>query len=182
MIAEITPRQLHDRILKDEGIQLLDVRSSSEHEKVHISGVQLIPLSELDADTFAHESGFATDQPLYIFCASGNRAKHAASKLVKLGYGQCNVVEGGMQAWIIAGLPVSRGTSAMVSMENQVRIVAGGIVLSAVLLTQFVNPVFVWLSGFVGVGLLISGFTEWCGIRMLLARMPWNQNSEACGK
>ena len=87
-----------------------------------------------------------------------------------------------MQAWIMAGLPVNRGTSAMVSMENQVRIVAGGIVLSAVLLTQFVNPVFVWLSGFVGVGLLISGFTDWCGIRMLLARMPWNQNSESRGK
>ena len=68
----------------------------------------------------------------------------------------------------------------MLSMENQVRIVAGGIVLTAVLLTQFVNPVFIWLSGFVGVGLLISGFTEWCGMRMLLMRMPWNQSGGSC--
>lgn len=179
-MTEITPLQLHERILKDENLQLLDVRSHAEHAAVHVSGVHLTPLGEIDADTFAHESGFAKDQPLYILCASGNRAKHAAAKLVKLGYTQCHVVEGGTKAWIKAGLPVNRTASGTVSMENQVRIVAGGIVLTAVLLTQFVNPVFIWLSGFVGVGLLISGFTEWCGMRMLLARMPWNQSSDSC--
>ncbi len=183
-MTEITPRQLHDRILKEEKLQLLDVRSHAEHAAVHVPGVQLTPLGEIDADTFTHESGFAKDQPLYIFCASGNRAKHAADRLSKLGYAQCQVVEGGTEAWVKAGLPVNRGTTAMVSLENQVRIAAGGIVLTGVLLTQFVNPAFIWLSGFVGVGLLISGFTDWCGMGMLIARMPWNQRGggDCCGK
>ena len=93
-------------------------------------------------------------------------------------------MEGGTEAWVKAGLPVNRGTTAMVSLENQVRIAAGGIVLTGVLLTQFVNPAFIWLSGFVGVGLLISGFTDWCGMGMLIARMPWNQRGggDCCGK
>jgi rhodanese-related sulfurtransferase len=175
-MTEITPRQLHERVLKDERIQLLDVRSEAEHSRVHVAGVQLAPLSEIDADTFAHESGFTKDEPIYIFCTSGNRAKHAAAKLAKLGYTQCQVVEGGMGAWIKAGLPVNRSPNAMVSLENQVRIAAGGIVLVGGLLTQFVNPAFIWLSGFVGVGLLISGFTDWCGMRLLISRMPWNQS------
>ncbi len=185
MTTEITPRQLHDRVIKEENIQLLDVRSKAEHAKVHVAGVQLTPLGEIDADTFAHESGFVKDQPLYIFCASGKRANQAAAKLAQIGYSQCHVVQGGTEAWIKAGLPVNRETPNMVSLENQVRIVAGGIVLTGVLLTQFVNPVFVWLTGFVGIGLLISGFTEWCGMRMLISRMPWNQRGDGgacCGK
>ena len=179
-MTEITPRQLHERVLKEERIQLLDVRSRAEHAKVHVAGVEIMPLGEIDADTFTHESGFTKDQPLYIFCASGNRAKHAADKLAKLGYAQCQVVEGGTEAWVKAGLPVNREAPNMLSLENQVRIVAGGIVLVGVLLTQFVNPVFIWLTGFVGVGLLISGFTDWCGMRMLIARMPWNQSGGSC--
>ncbi len=55
------------------------------------------------------------------------------------------------------------------------RIVAGSIVLTGVLLSQFLNPAFVWLSGFVGAGLIFAGITDWCGMGLLLAKAPWNQ-------
>ena len=78
-------------------------------------------------------------------------------------------------AWADAGLPVNRGTSKVISLERQVRIFAGVIVLTGVLLAQFVNPACIWLSGFIGAGLTFAGITDWCGMGMLIAKLPWNQ-------
>jgi rhodanese-related sulfurtransferase len=178
-MTTITPRQLHDRIQQGEQLNLLDVRTPAEHAEVHVTGVYLAPLDSLDATTLATVNGFAKDQPLYIFCRSGNRAKQAADKLEKGGYQQCHVVEGGTMAWAEAKLPVIRGTSKVISLERQVRIAAGTIVLGGVLLAYFVNPAFIWLSGFIGAGLTFAGITDRCAMGMLIARMPWNQYGEA---
>lgn len=174
-MTSITPRQLHDRLRRGEKPSLLDVRTPAEFAEIHIPGVHLEPLDRLDATKLASVNGFAKDQPLYIFCRSGNRAKQAAEKLEKGGYEQCQVVEGGTVAWAEAGLPVTRGTTKVISLERQVRIAAGAIVVTGVLLAQFVNPAFIWLSGFIGSGLLFAGLTDWCGMGMLIAKMPWNQ-------
>jgi rhodanese-related sulfurtransferase len=176
-MTTITPRQLHDRLQSGEKLCLLDVRTPAEHSEIHVPGVHLVPLDRLDATKLTSVNGFAKDQPLYIFCRSGGRAKQAAEKLEKSGYNQCHVVEGGTMAWAEVGLPVNRGTSKVISLERQVRIAAGSIVLSGVLLAHFVNPNFIWLSGFVGAGLIFAGVTDWCGMGMLIARMPWNQKS-----
>ena len=175
IMTTITPRQLNDRLQQGEKLHLLDVRTPAEHAEVHVPDVQLVPLDKLDATKLASMNGFAKDQPLYIFCRSGSRAKLAAEKLEKSGYQQCSVVEGGTMAWAEAGLPVDRGTSKVISLERQVRIAAGVIVLIGVLLAQFVNPAFIWLSGFIGAGLAFAGITDWCGMGMLIAKLPWNQ-------
>ena len=174
-MTTITPRQLQDRIQQGQKLHLLDVRTPAEHAEVHVPGVHLASLDRLDAAKLASLNGFAKDQPLYIFCRTGNRAKQAAEKLEKSGYQQCHVVEGGTMAWAEAGLPVNRGTSNVISLERQVRIAAGTIVLTGVLLAHFVNPAFIWLSGFIGAGLAFAGITDWCGMGMFIARMPWNQ-------
>ena len=84
-------------------------------------------------------------------------------------------------AWAEAGLPVNRGSSKVISLERQVRIAAGTIVLTGVLLAHFLHPAFIWLSGLVGAGLTFAGITDWCGMGMLIAKMPWNQRgSDAC--
>ena len=176
-MTTITPRQLHDRIQQGERLHLLDVRTPVEHAEIHVPGVHLVPLDRLDATRLASVNGFAKDQPLYILCRSGNRAKQAAEKLEKCGYTQCHVVEGGTMAWAEAGLPVNRGTSKVISLERQVRIVAGVIVLIGALLAHFVHPAFIWLSGFVGAGLAFAGITDTCGMGMLIAKLPWNQRS-----
>ena len=176
----ITPRQLNDRLQQGEKLHLLDVRTPAEHSEIHVPGVSLMPLGELDAARLASVNGFVKDQPLYIFCRSGNRAKQAAEKLEKSGYQQCHVVEGGTTAWAEAGLPVTRGTSKVMSIERQVRIAAGGIVTTGVLLAYFIHPAFMWLSGFIGAGLVVTGLTDWCGMGLLLAKMPWNQGGGSC--
>jgi len=84
-------------------------------------------------------------------------------------------VEGGTDAWQRAGLPVVRGQDKVISLERQVRIAAGLLVLIGIAMGWLVHPVFLGLSAFVGAGLTFAGITDWCGMGMLLAKMPWNQ-------
>jgi rhodanese-related sulfurtransferase len=177
----ISPRQLHDRQQQGQSAAILDVRTPAEHAQIHVAGAHLEPLDRLDGSRLAGVNGFAKDQPIYLLCAAGTRAKKAAEQLEKAGFEQCIVVEGGITAWDHAGLPVVRGTSKVISLERQVRIAAGSIVLTGVILGTWVNPACYGLSAFVGCGLIFAGVTDWCGMAMLLAKMPWNQaGSKAC--
>ncbi|MEO7934540.1 MAG: rhodanese-like domain-containing protein [Chthoniobacterales bacterium] len=175
----ITPTQLNKRLQAGEKLHLLDVRTPAEHAEVHVPGVHLAPLDRLDPAQLADVNGFAKDQPVFVLCRSGSRAKQAAEKLEKNGFTHCEVVEGGTLAWAEAGLPVNRGTTSVMSLERQVRIAAGAIVLTGALLAQFVNPAFIWLSGFVGAGLMFAGITDTCAMGMLISKLPWNQRG--CG-
>ena len=80
----------------------------------------------------------------------------------------------GIPAWEQTGGSVVRGKKA-ISLERQVRIAAGSLVLLGAVLALTVNLWFVVLSAFIGAGLLFAGVTDTCGMGMLLARMPWNQ-------
>jgi rhodanese-related sulfurtransferase len=171
----ISPSQLNTRREAGEKLCLLDVRTPAEHSEVHVPGVHLVPLDRLDCASLASTDGFSKERPVFILCRSGARAKQAAEKLESAGFSNCNVVEGGTMAWADAGFPVNRGATKVISLERQVRIAAGAIVLTGALLGHFVNPSFIWLSGFVGGGLVFAGITDWCGMGMLIAKMPWNQ-------
>jgi rhodanese-related sulfurtransferase len=174
----VSPDELNRLIASGGPVELLDVRTPGEFESVHVPGARLIPLDELDAGAFLKQRGKA-DQPIYVLCQSGGRARKAIEKLQQAGFGGGVLVEGGTQAWIDAGLPVTRGTAGVISLERQVRIAAGSLVLTGVLLAYFVHPGFIALSAFVGAGLVFAGVTDWCGMGLLLAKMPWNQKS-AC--
>ncbi|MDK3157885.1 rhodanese-like domain-containing protein [Kamptonema cortianum] len=166
--SSLSPDQLAE-------LQLLDVRTPGEFRSVHAQFARLIPLDRLDAQTFFAESGFSPDKPIHILCQSGRRAQSAAEKLHAGGVKNCIVIEGGTNAWVDAGLPVERGQNGVISIERQVRITAGAIVLAGVVLGFFVNPGFFLLSGFVGCGLIFAGITDWCGMALLLGKMPWNK-------
>ncbi len=108
-------------------------------------------------------------------CRSGNRARQGAEKLAGKGFTGVHVIEGGMQAWSKAGLPVVKGESKIWSLERQVRFAAGLLVLAGVILAFAVHPYFALLSGFIGAGLVFAAVTDTCGMAMMLAKMPWNQ-------
>jgi rhodanese-related sulfurtransferase len=181
-MTNIRPTELQSILASDSAAQLLDVRTPAEHRQIHVPGVHLMPLDRLDAAQLAAPGGFSKNKPVYILCQSGGRARQAAARLEQAGFEECSVVEGGTSAWAAAGLPVNRGASQVISLERQVRIAAGFLVLSGVLLSQFVNPAFIWLSGFIGAGLIFAGATDWCGMGMLIARMPWNQDASCSSK
>lgn len=154
------------------GAVLLDVRTPAEFESAHAPHARNIPLDRLDPNSLP--SIFQKDGiPIAVICQSSKRGKIACEKLTAAGWKVVNV-EGGMSAWEAAGLPVVRGRK-MISLERQVRIAAGFLVLSGVLLGWLVHPALFGISAFVGAGLMFAGITDYCGMGLLLAKMPWNQ-------
>ncbi|BCX50096.1 sulfurtransferase [Haloferula helveola] len=169
---KIQPKQLKDEI-EQGGVTLIDVRTPAEFGEVHIEGSQLMPLDRLKADEVKGDS-------CVLVCRSGKRAAQAKEKLESAGCGNLRVLEGGVTAWEAAGLPVNRG-KAVLSLERQVRITAGVLVLIGVILGTWVHAGFYGLAAFVGAGLTFAGITDWCGMAMLLAKAPWNQRGSHCG-
>lgn len=173
-ITTISPQELAARQALGEVSELIDGRTPVEFREVHVTFARNEPLDRLDPNGLMNARNGASQQPLYVICRSGNRANQACEQFVAAGFTNIINVAGGTQAWEQAGLPVTRGKKA-VSLERQVRIAAGLLVLTGVALGYFVNLNWIGLSAFVGAGLTFSGITDTCGMGMLLARMPWNQ-------
>ncbi len=165
-----SPHEVQQRRLGGTA-HLIDVRSPAEYRTVHAEGAQLVPLDQFDPARV--QASIPPGLTVHLLCKSGGRAQQAAQRLADAGC-PCVVVEGGTEAWIAAGLPVVRGQATM-SLERQVRIVAGGLVLLGVALGYTVHPYWFGLSGFVGAGLMFAGITDTCMMGLLLAKMPWNR-------
>jgi rhodanese-related sulfurtransferase len=167
----ISPVELQKILTAQPSSSVIDVRTPVEFAEVHVPQAQSIPLDELKPSSLQ----LRKDEPVYLLCRSGQRATKAAEKFSKGGFSEPIVVEGGTLAWIEANLPVTRGATKIISLERQVRIAAGTIVFTGVLLARFVNFNFIWLSGFVGAGLVFAGITDFCGMGLLIAKLPWNK-------
>jgi rhodanese-related sulfurtransferase len=157
--------------------EIIDVRTPAEYASLHVVGARSIPLDMLDPCSVMSARNGSTDKPLYVICKSGGRAAKACEKFQAAGFANIFSIEGGTEAWERAGLPVVRGTVKTISLERQVRILAGLLVLIGVALGWLVHPAFYGLSAFIGAGLTFAGLTDWCGMGMLLARMSWNRKT-----
>ncbi len=150
---------------------LIDVRTPAEYRALHADGAVLMPLDVFDPASVAAST--PAGSTIHLLCKSGGRAAMAASKLADCGCPSV-IVTGGTDAWVAAGLPVVRG-AAIMSLERQVRIAAGTLVVIGVGLGYVVHPYWFALSGGVGTGLTIAGLTDSCMMGMLIAKMPWNR-------
>lgn len=175
-IKQATVHEINELLDGGGECQVIDVREFSEFNSERIADAQLMPLSNFEkhADEIDHT------KPVYLMCRSGNRAKNAAEKLASKGFTDIHVVEGGMVAWSGANLPVVKGESKVWSLERQVRFAAGLFVLTGILLSVFVSPYLLFISAFIGAGLMFSAATDTCAMGMVLARMPWNKAPAAC--
>ena len=182
MVNTISPRQLAELRNSGAAVELLDVRTPLEFSEVHVDFARNVPLDQLSPEQLSPEQlGRAAQrsEPLYVICRSGGRGKQACEKLSAAGLNVVNV-EGGTLAWEQAGLSVVRSAQKVVSLERQVRIAAGALVLLSAILGYFVHPYFIALAAFVGAGLVFAGVTDTCGMGLMLSRMPWNKQSIAC--
>jgi rhodanese-related sulfurtransferase len=166
----ITPKELHAIHESGESVDLIDVRTPVEFREVHATYAKNVPLDSIGD----HDSLGTNGRTLYVICHTGGRSAKACEKLIGSGYDDVVSVEGGTSAWDAEGLPVVRGKKS-VSLERQVRIAAGSLVLAGVVLGFAIHPGFFGLSGFVGAGLVFAGVTDTCAMGMLIAKMPWNQ-------
>jgi rhodanese-related sulfurtransferase len=175
----ITPVELLGMLQTNPGLLLLDVRTPVEYAEVHIPEARNAPLDRLQPEKIIESGALQAGQMVYLLCQTGVRAAKAAEKFAIQGRDCGVVVAGGTRAWMEAGLPVVGGAVKGMSLERQVRIAAGALVLLGVLLGWFVHHAFFGLSGFVGAGLIFAGISDFCGMGLLLARMPWNNRSHA---
>lgn len=174
-IKTISAQDLHRLTSSGQPVELIDVRTPLEFREVHAEYAFNIPLDTLEPAQIMLRRKAPADRPVYIICRSGGRAKQACQKFLTAGFPDVVNVEGGTQAWVEAGLPVVRGKRHL-SLERQVRIAAGFLVVAGILLGWLVHPAGLALAGFVGIGLVYAGVTDRCGMGLLLARMPWNRS------
>ena len=173
--TELTAAEAVRAVEADGPRRLVDVRTAVEHRGEHVAGATHVPLDELDRRVDELRAlGGTPDGPLLLLCKKGPRAEQARRTLEGHGLTDARVVAGGIDAWCAAGGPTVRGQAGM-SLERQVRIAAGSLGLTGVVLGFLVHPGFFFLSGFISAGLIFAGITDWCGMGMLLARMPWNR-------
>ena len=174
----ISPVALSAKLGAAETHDLLDVRTPAEYASAHVPGARLIPLNTLNVDTFLakHEPG----RPVYVLCQAGERASKAIEQFEYAGCDDCVLVEGGTQAWVDSGLPVHRGASRALPLMRQVQIVVGSLSATGAILALLVNSWFAIVPLFFGCGLIFAGISGWCGMALLLARMPWNRAQGAC--
>jgi rhodanese-related sulfurtransferase len=171
MTANITPSDLN-QLLRQGNCYLIDVREAVEHAEERLPQAKLLPLSSLTAETC---TDLPKDQPLVLMCRGGKRGEQAAAKLAAMGYSKLSNLDGGILGWKAAGLPVQKGERRGLPLMQQVQLTIGLGVLTGVILSRTVHPDWVFLSAFFGAGLVFAGSTGWCGLALLMAKMPWNK-------
>ncbi len=169
-LRTITPERAAE--LVRIGAVLVDIREADEHARQHIPGARHHALSRLDAGN-ATSPG---DQTVIFYCRSGARTQANAQRLAAAGGCEVYALQGGIDAWKQAGLPVTFDRRQPIELMRQVQIAAGALVLLGVTLA-LVSPAFILLSGLVGAGLVFAGVTGFCGMARLLAAMPWNRHA-----
>lgn len=157
---------------------LLDVRSPAEYRGGHVAGARNVPLDTLAPERLAEQlraEGLGDGDVLFLLCQTGDRARRAAAHLQGL-LPQLTVIEGGTEACLACNLPLERSQGRqIISLQRQVQIGAGSLILLGIALGSWVAPAWYGVSAFVGAGLVFAGLSGTCGLALLLARMPWNR-------
>jgi glyoxylase-like metal-dependent hydrolase (beta-lactamase superfamily II) len=167
--STIAPADLQALRQEQRDTVLLDVRSRLEFESNWIDGAANIPLEELDARL----DELPEQREVVVVCRTGVRATIAAEALARGGR-RARVLEGGMQAWRRARLPMREGRRRL-PVDRQVQLIAGSMVLTGVALGTLVNPWFLSIAAFFGAGLTFAGATGTCGLALVLFKLPWNR-------
>lgn len=169
-LTRLPPQDVHARIAAGTAV-LVDIREADEFARTHIAGAQSQPLSAWERAHLAIQPG----ADVIFTCRSGMRTAGACDRLAARVTGDAFVLDGGVDAWAKAGLPVITDAKAPLEIMRQVQIAAGSLILIGALLGVLASPYWFGLSAFVGAGLLFAGVSGFCGMARLLMLAPWNR-------
>ena len=173
-LIALSPRAVAERLTAGSAV-LIDIREPDEFARRHVKGARSQPLSNFGGNPLAVETG----REVVFTCRTGMRTAGNCDRLAASIAGQAFVLEGGVDGWAAAGLPVEEDRKAPLEIIRQVQITAGLLVLTGIALGFLVNPLFFGLSAFVGAGLTFAGVTGSCAMATLLGLMPWNRTRAA---
>ncbi len=168
MLKKILPVEAY-QLFMDDKTQLVDIRSEAEFAQISIKGSLLAPLPVLSLQKIEEKQ----NKELIFLCRSGKRTENAAKELYEL-FPNAKILDGGIEAWKKADLPLRLGKNQPMPLDRQILIAAGSLVLLGVLGSLVWNPL-LFLAGFVGAGLVFAGVSGICGLGKLLMKMPWNK-------
>lgn len=95
-IKLLTPEEFKSQI-SNKKVQLIDVRTPREFGSSHIKGAKNI---DFYSRQFASEfNKLKKDKPVFIYCRTGSRSRHASNKLVKMGFTEIFDLQGGIVRW-----------------------------------------------------------------------------------
>lgn len=175
-LKSIAPREAADLVRK--GAVLIDIREDNERARVQIPGTVHRALSSIEKSGTADAvAGSARGNIVIFHCRTGMRTQANAEALADAASCEAYILEGGLEAWKAAGLPVKVDRGKPIEIIRQVQIAAGSLVVLGVILGFAAHPAFFALSGAVGGGLVFAGVSGFCGMARLLAYMPWNRRS-----
>ena len=178
MSKTTTVQKLHEKLnnpIKEKKIVCVDVRTEGEHDAVRIPNTRNIPIDQLKN----HIAELKKYGEVYVYCASGNRSQIACEILEKYGLENYYDVEGGLNAWKTAKLPVVGNHKKRIPIMRQVLIVAGTVVLAGLICkTIFNNELFLLLPLAISIGFLYAGFSGNCLMTKILIKAPWNQHKD----
>ncbi|MHC4488662.1 MAG: MBL fold metallo-hydrolase [Planctomycetota bacterium] len=174
--STVSAKEAFEKLSKPNSV-LLDVRTTQELDEISIKtdNVKHIPILSLASSI----SSMSAELSYYVLCRTGHRATIAAMSLIQNGFVNVAVIEGGINAWDKAKLPTKK-TSGPISLERQVRIIAGGLILVGSLLS-IVNIWFVVIPIWVGAGLVFAGVSNNCLMGLLLMKLPFNRKPPSAG-
>ncbi|PCJ27338.1 MAG: rhodanese [Rickettsiales bacterium] len=166
---------LHKWLDSKEAI-LVDVREIVEFSDEKIPGSINVPLGTVSAKNTLLSK--YKDKKIVISCRSGARSLSACTKILQdVPSAGLYHLDGGILAWKERGFKTIRKTEIL-PLERQTQIALGGMIVLGNLLGYFVSFEWNLLSIFVGLGLINSGATGWCGLMKLIACLPWNRQSD----
>jgi rhodanese-related sulfurtransferase len=172
MSTMVSAAELKDEVSSGRRPQMIDVRTPSEYASGHVPCAVNIPMDEFEA----RRTDLRLEEQVVLVCKAGSRAQIVAGWLGE--NASVRVLQGGTDAWQRDGFDLVISAKTRWSLERQVRLVAGLLVLAGTMSAVAGAHGAIWLAVFVGAGLTFAGATDICMMGALLAKMPWNKARE----
>ena len=117
-VEAVPPAEAGPSLERGEIDLVLDVREPSEFEEAHLPGAINIPRGWLeiraDPESPGADPNLVKDQGarILVYCtrAPGARSVLATQTLASMGYGRVTALDGGLNAWVEAGLEQVQGS------------------------------------------------------------------------
>lgn len=174
--TNITPKDAFEALKTGKAV-LIDVREPDEFKAEHIAFAYSLPLSAMEKNFESFALSLSPETHIFMQCLRGARGQQACMRVSALDRLENPVfnIEGGLTAWKENGLPVIGAGGPKFTIFRQVQMIVGALVALMVMLGFAGITLAFMIAGILGAALFFAGVTGWCGLALLLARMPWNK-------
>jgi rhodanese-related sulfurtransferase len=176
LLPLLSAQQTHEWLDHHEAI-LIDVRGDNAYKALHVP-------HSLHASDVEHIAALIAAHPterVILLCQNGNQSTQISQSLQQQAADYAGILfyilDGGLNAWRNAGLPVIRDSGAFLPIEQQVEIGLGSVILLGILFSWLFSGLWLTLSIAVAVGMIYAGLTGWYGFHQLALLLPWNKAS-----